>query len=89
MADTGEREPVATCGNCGIRPGVVAVNGVPLCVNCWAILQRAERDRIETHMAVADDMARMINFLGAQVDASARNRVGGSIPGSARYEPSP
>jgi hypothetical protein len=61
---------VRRCGNCGQRPPIVTVNGVPLCVDCYRVLQAAERDRIEAHAQVADEMARMLNFMGGQIESA-------------------
>jgi len=67
MAATEESTP-PTCGQCG-KPAIAQINGVPLCVQCYATLQNAELQRQQAAAIHQGQLAALLNFLQGHMES--------------------
>src|SRR5438445_11946786 len=64
------RSPQRMCGQCREHPAIVDVNGVLLCVDCYARLQATEQQGIATALQVQDMLAGESNFIAGMIEQS-------------------
>lgn len=77
-----DSRPAGVCGHCGEHPAIGAVNGLPLCIDCFSRLQAADEQRIRTALEVQDALGREANFLGGMIEQTVG--IPGLVP---RFQP--